>query len=297
MVGENFDGYGARIAPYYQALDSQYDFSLYYHIEATGYNPAVQSTSLGDQQNSETVRPFSNATANDIWVDGAVAYKLPGGGRSDFINSAFTSNHDIARAINHVNNNKEKITGTAQEVNRAKVAAAITILNPGVSWIYYGDELGMSSNTDQHKPLYTYENNIDLWYRQPYKWGNDEITTDYQFNGYKVEWDSYNTTIKSLAQQKEKDDDGDIYDVYKQLIAIKNLYGKNAKYTGEYNNSNTSVYKFIVKTDTGNFEVLIHTGNNNSNNLSVSTSGQYWFINNGNNKTSLQPYGVYVRKY
>ena len=29
-------------------------------------------------------------------------------------------------------------------------------------------------------------------------------------------------------EQKEKDDDGDMYDVYKQLIAIKNKYGKNA---------------------------------------------------------------------
>lgn len=297
LVGENFDGYGMRIAPYYQALDSQFDFSLYYHIEETAYSTkGVASTALGSQQNSETVTPYSTTTENEIWENGKVAYKLPGGGRSDFINSAFTSNHDIARAINHVNNNKVTITGTSEEVNRAKVAAAITILNPGVSWIYYGDELGMSSNTEMHEPLYTYENNIDLWYRQPYKWGDESYTTDYQFNGYKVEWDSYNKNIKSLAEQKEKDDDGDMYDVYKQLIAIKNKYGKNAKYTGVYLNSNLSVYHFKVTSDAGNFEIYIHTGNNNKNNFSVNTSGECWFVNNNGNTSSLTPYGVFVKK-
>ena len=295
LVGENFDGYGMRIAPYYQALDSQFDFSLYYHVLENAYGSSG-GTTLGTAQNAETITPYSTSTYNDIWVNGSVAYQLPGGNRPDFINSAFTSNHDITRAINHVNGDAAKIEGTSTQISKAKVAAAITILNPGVSWIYYGDELGMTSNTDQHIPLYTYENNIDMWYRQPYKWGDEDITTDYTFNGYKVEWDSYNKNLKSLAAQKEKDNDGDMYDVYKKLIAIKNMYGKNATYTGYYMNDNLAIYHFVVRSDSGNYGVFIHTGNGSSSSYNVDTSGQHWFVNNGTNTSTLQPYGVFVKK-
>ncbi|MDR0832456.1 MAG: hypothetical protein LBM99_06125, partial [Bacillales bacterium] len=31
LVGENFDGWDQRVSPYYKALDSQFDFGLYYH--------------------------------------------------------------------------------------------------------------------------------------------------------------------------------------------------------------------------------------------------------------------------
>jgi glycosidase len=165
------------------------------------------------------------------------------------------------RAINHVNDNTNKITGMSAQINRAKVAAAMTILNPGVSWIYYGDELGMSSNTDKHEELYKYDNNIDLWYRQPYKWLDEEVTPSYTFNSYKIEWDSYNKTIESLEEQKEKANDNDIYDVYKKLIEIKSLYGKNAKYRG-YSSGNNNVMHFVVETDTSNFGVFIHSGQN-----------------------------------
>lgn len=301
FVGENFDGYGMRIAPYYQALDSQFDFSLYYHVLENAYGN-YGGTTLGSAQQAETQKPYSSNTYNDIYVDGKVAYQLPGGNRPDFINSPFTSNHDIARAINHVNNNSAKVNGTTDEYNKAKVAAAITILNPGVSWIYYGDELGMSSNTDKHKELYTYDNNLDLWYRQPYKWSNEDIITDYRFGGYQVEWDSHNKNLKTLEEQKANPNDGDMYDIYKQLITIKNMYGKNATYYGQYLNANTAVYYFKVTSDTGNFEIYIHTGNPDKStnaaltNFSVNTSGEHWFVNNGTNTTSLQPYGVFVRK-
>ena len=296
LVGENFDGYGMRIAPYYQALDSQFDFSLYYHVLENGYSANAESTSLGTAQNSETVTPYSTNSKNDIWVNGSVAYQLPGGNRSDFINSAFTSNHDILRAINHVNGDSKKIIGTEVELNKAKVAAAMTILNPGVSWIYYGDELGMSSNTDKHIELYKYENNVDLWYRQPYKWSNESVITDYEFNGYKVEWDSHNASIKSYEEQNANPNDGDMLDVYKQLIAIKNNYGKNATYKGYYMNDHLDVYHFVVDSDNGSYGVFINTGNKHSKSMPVEATGTYWFVNNGGVSNELRPYGVYVKK-
>ncbi len=300
FVGENFDGYGMRIAPYYQALDSQFDFSLYYHVLENGYGN-YGGTTLGSAQNAETITPFTGNGPYDIWVNGSVAYQLPGGKRPDFINGAFTSNHDIARAINHVNGDAKKVTGSTTEYNKAKVAAAMTILNPGLSWIYYGDELGMSGNTDKHAELYTYENNIDMWYRQPYKWSDSSVITNYKFGGYQIQWDSHNANIKSLEEQKANPNDNDMYDVYKQLIAVKNLYGKNATYTGYYMSDNTAIYHFVVNTNSGNYGIFVHTGNGaggqgSNSNYTINTSGQCWFINNGSNTSSLQPYGVFVKK-
>ena len=293
LVGENFDGYGNRIAPYYQALDSQFDFSYYYHTEEWAYGNGANY--FGQTQSSETYDAFKTSSTVDVHNNGEVL-KFPGGSRSDFINSAFTSNHDIARAINHINKTN-KVTGTSTELNKAKVAAAMTILNPGVSWIYYGDELGMSSNTDKHIALYDYENNIDLWYRQPYKWSDKDVITDYSFNSYKIEWDSYNSKVKSLEEQKAKSTDNDMYDLYKSLIEIKNLYGKNAKYRG-YSSGNDSVMHFVVETDSGDFGIFINSGVN-SVQYSVDTTGlsQYWFLNNGLSEDHINPYGIFVKKF
>ena len=74
------------------------------------------------------------------------------------------------------------------------------------------------------------------------------------------------------------------------------MFINNAKYTGVYLNSNLSVYHFKVTSDAGNFEIYIHTGNNNKNNFSVNTSGECWFVNNNGNTSSLTPYGVFVKK-
>ena len=157
LVGENFDGWGTRTASYYQALDSQFSFSTYYHIPAYLYNNDGGASNFGGQA-GETFVPYS-ATGNVLVDDGKNPYSIPGGSRSDFIDGAFTSNHDVMRAINQVNGSGskdgttalDKVTGEGDQVNKAKIHAAVTLLNRGVSWIYYGDELGMSSNTDTIK--------------------------------------------------------------------------------------------------------------------------------------------------
>ena len=167
--------------------------------------------------------------------DGKNPYSIPGGSRPDFIDGAFTSNHDVMRAINQVNGSGtlasttalNKVTGQGDQVNKAKIHAAITLLNPGLSWIYYGDELGMSSNTDQHVAMYGSENCEDIWYRQPFLWQDNKVRADYKSGAYKFELDSYNKTLKSVEEQKS--DANSMYNWYKDLIAIKKMYPKAAK--------------------------------------------------------------------
>ena len=234
LVGENFDGWGTRTASYYQALDSQFSFSTYYHIPSFLYTDGGTPAHFATKQAGETFDTFS--TSDNVLVDnGEYQYYIPGGSRPDFIDGAFTSNHDVMRAINQVNGSGNlagttalnKVTGQGDQVNKAKIHAAVTILNQGLSWIYYGDELGMSSNTDQHKTMYGSENCEDIWYRQPFLWQDNKVRADYKSGAYKFELDSYNKTLANAEAQKA--DANSMYNWYKDLIAIKKMYPKGAK--------------------------------------------------------------------
>lgn len=231
LVGENFDGWGKQTAPYYQALDSQFSFSHYYHIPAYLYGGSSANL-FHTKQAGESYDVYSGNGMTEL--DGK-GMSVPMGNRKDFIDGPFTSNHDVMRAINQANGSGNadgttpaaKVTGTTQEIGKAKVHAAVTMLSQGVSWIYYGDELGMSSNTDQHIAKYTYENNIDIWYRQPYLWNNTSYRPDFKAGQFYFELDSYNVNVATYETQKSQA--GSMYNFYKELTRIKSLYPGAAK--------------------------------------------------------------------
>lgn len=300
LVGENFDGYGARMAPYYQALDSQFDFSLYYHNyeylykRDLGYNAG----NMGVTQYNETYKNYSGNGTNSISNVGNV----PMGNRPDFINGAFTSNHDVLRAINHIAGDVNEINSSNKSVanSKAKVHAASTILAPGISWIYYGDELGMSSNVKEHLEHYTNKNCEDIWYRQPFKW-SDDLTdmrmTSYKFSTYKVELDKYNKTIKCADEQIKSATDGDMYDVYKALCDLKKQIGGSITYTG-YETSNVDLLHYQLKGTGGTYYVYINCGHGGGA-ATIDTSGasKSFYINcSSASGTSLPAYGIYVKK-
>ena len=251
LVGENFDGWGTSTAPYYQALDSQFDFGTYYHIASQIYAPAGQGGvgSFGDKHPAETYAVFGST---EYFPLGDTGIRVKGGCRSDYIDGNFTSNHDVMRAINQVNwtswdakdgtvaNNN--ITGTAEQINKAKVHAAVTLLGQGVSWIYYGDELGMSSNTTEHSKYNVGDNNLDIWYRQPFLWGDITKRANYKAGMFAFELDNYNKTVKTMEEQKA--DAASMYSWYKDIIAIKKQYPANAKVEFEWG-TNVLVIKAI----------------------------------------------------
>lgn len=234
LVGENFDGWGTRTAPYYQALDSQFSFSHYYHIPA--YLWAGGHAGSFKTQAAESYDTYASSSMFNL---GDTGISVQGGGRSDFIDGAFTSNHDVMRAINQANGTGtaagttalNKVTGTAEQINKAKIHAAVTIFDQGISWIYYGDELGMSSNTDKHNDQDHYpeigENNIDIWYRQPYLWHSESSRPNYKSGEFRFELDDYNKTLADYEAQKA--DANSMYSFYKELTRIKGLYPSSAK--------------------------------------------------------------------
>lgn len=308
LVGENFDGYGARIAPYYQALDSQFDFSTYYHVlEYIYQNKEGSAAKYATKQPTETYDFFKSSSSTTLasTTDKGGTHPgatVEGGGRSDFINGAFTSNHDVLRMINHVNNNnKELAYGDASQMNRAKVAAMVTMLTPGLSWIYYGDELGMSSNLKDHESIYGNSNNEDIWYRQPYKWTNgddpaavakrDNKTTTYKSGKYLFEWDKHNKKLPSYEAQKTAK--GSMYNLFKDLGVAKKAIAKGNmnNYEGYTFNDNTAVIHYKL----GDYAVYIHTGAGNTSNVTVSLGSETYYVGEASG-TTLKPYSAIVTK-
>ncbi len=279
LVGENFDGWGTRTASYYQGLDSQFSFSTYYHIPAYLYANAGGASNFASKQALETFNAYSS-NYNVTLDNGKTTLSIPGGKRSDFIDGAFTSNHDVMRAINQVNYTSgdisgtvasNNITGSTNQVNKAKIHAAITLLNRGISWIYYGDELGMSSNTNEHIIKYGSENCEDIWYRQPFLWEDTSIRPNYKSGQYLFELDNYNQTLSSMEEQKEQS--SSMLNWYKALIEIKKMYPDDAR-IDYHSSSSNNVMVIRVNDASNNCKLVIY--------INIGTSTSSYLMNPSN---------------
>ena len=293
LVGENFDGWNERMAPFYEAIDSQFDFSTYYHLNEKPYE------GMGyDISNSLSI------------------YR---GFRGNAINGAYTSNHDIARLLNHAaghaetysasgNHHVEISNSNAQMArNNARVYAAFTLLTPGVSWIYYGDELGMSGNTadkvaDSHGSIVDdHGNNVDRWYRQPMRWGTSYGAEDddgvkvvnYKFSGLEVLWDNYNSSLPTAKQQQA--DPSSMFNLFKAAATAKNddkypTYGYVDNYWDEVAGSVTCLH---ITDGSRKVNVFINYSSSTKS-ISALNQGALIACSDGGSATTVGAYGFTV---
>lgn len=302
IVGENFDGWDQRISPYLQGMDSLLDFPAYYHfVNNNFYN-------------------FENSAfteANNIVFEKINMFNTQRGDKA--ILSSFTSNHDVERMINHVNNlyagsgasvsetHRPIGNGNAIEaIDKTKAYAASIMLQPGLSFIYYGDELGMSGNIEANDGVNSPSDaigedwNEDRWYRQPMKWADSYAADPYSiseftFSGYKLYHDDYNKYyLDSVVTQETKTNS--MLNFFKSLTAFKNEYkaffasGTYEKYTGPSLPSHAFAY--ALRSGSQKLTIIINHGDEI--NLS-GISGQLLLnLNNGNNTSALRRHGVVV---
>ncbi len=109
---------------------------------------------------------------------------------------SFISNHDMDRAAGYL----------TLASGHAKVAANLSLLLPGSTFIYYGEEIGLkgsrgSANTDANRRL-------------AMLWGDDDTVSDPEGANYSAE--QSNGTVASHLP-----DGNSLYNHYKKLIAIR----------------------------------------------------------------------------
>ena len=165
------------------------------------------------------------------------------------INGAFTSNHDIARAINRIAGDEWSNSGLEAQGNvtsstydsldtMATLVEIVELMLPGCTWIYYGDELGMTGNFPAGKDAHS--DYADLYYRQPMKWtadgqvGDGSMTTGYGVTGSSmiVGWDEINASSKVKSATEQVADENSHYSVLSRFAKAKN--GSQALLRGNF---------------------------------------------------------------
>jgi len=109
----------------------------------------------------------------------------------------FLTNHDMPRVMNVVGVDKEQ---------RAKLAAGILLTTPGIPFIYYGEEIGMSGT----KP--------DELIRTPMQWDDTEGAG---FTDGKP-WEPINSDFTTVNVAAQTGDDSSMLEHYRKLIQLRN---------------------------------------------------------------------------
>jgi len=342
FVGENFDGHAYHIAPFYEGFDSLFDFYSYFNITSSaahalnsGVGKGIQSydgyvagdayTTAADHSSD---KGLSNSTSsvkftgnwnvasimatNDHYRTGSSSLGSDG---YSFINGAFTSNHDIARAINRVAGSGDasgvSSQGTITANNYATYLKAATcaeiaeIMMPGCSWIYYGDELGMTGNW-QNGATSSTDSYADLSYRQPMKWkqdgavGDGSFTTGYAVtgSGTKVAWDEVNST--SAVTSVESCDNSEHYLGIQRFAKLKSttpalIRGSYTAYGWNVNNSPVDyVYNVVRELSGVKYNIVVNFSASQT--LSAGFTGTLVAHYNGGSLTSLPPFSAIAVK-
>ena len=250
FVGENFDGHAYQVSPYYEAFDSMFDFYSYFNLTSaaatgrtgttSGYgtasgmftNTSVYNPVMGtDVLNSDSALSTAKGKA---WNFPAIydTYNTYRGDTS--LPGLFTSNHDIARVINRVAGTGDatglQAQGTITTSNYAEFERSANLVKfgelmmPGLTWVYYGDEIGMTGNFPSGTNAQS--DFADLWYRQPMKWTADQTgdyMTDYYVTGskMKVQWDSVNASSTVVPANTQMSQSNSEFAYMKNFIKLK----------------------------------------------------------------------------
>lgn len=310
LIGENLDGNPRNVTNYYQGLDSQFNFNLYY--DATRAIAAAEQYSQDPGRAVKLVQQYVQGYYGNSYTSNngqAVNVKGYATVNPNFIDGLFTSNHDLPRARDRLNITTDSTqqndtyraldaAGVARTDNLLKMYYAYIMTVPGLNWIYYGDEIGMSgvmqstvnsgsTSTTESEP------HEDRVYRQPMKWtasGNASYAIGYET--FRCELTGMNATdaIKSVAEQDGVA--GSLLEWVRTLTSVRraNPVLVNGKMTKSANNMSGSTVFYEITSGSQKVTVYLNFGDtpcNVSGNILASCNMT------GN---SLNKYGVAIVK-
>jgi len=163
----------SNAAPYASGFDSLFNFDV------QGW---IVSTVKNEYQNNFV----SNVNSS------LLKYNLK---NDEFITASFLSNHDQDRIMSQL----------SESQNKMRLAAHILFSMPGIPFVYYGEELGMTGRKPDEK------------IREPFVWDLEDTTS----NAMWEDW-SYNSDTPSYAQQVNNPES--MWSMYRDLIAIRKAY-------------------------------------------------------------------------
>jgi len=121
--------------------------------------------------------------------------------------SSFLSNHDQQRVMSLYDGN----------VDKAKLAAYVYLTGPGIPFVYYGEEIGMTGN----KP--------DEQLRTPMQWLADANKAGFTTG---IPWEPVNTGFEDVNVSLQDEDADSLLNQYRKLIQLRNSH--EALRTGTY---------------------------------------------------------------
>ncbi len=144
----------------------------------------------------------------------------------------FTTNHDMNRLMDELSNDQDRV----------KLAAAIYLTLPGVPFVYYGEEIGMTGR----KP----DENI----RRPMAW-NDEENAGFSSQN---PWNQPSSNYETNNVASEQEDGSSLFQWYRKLIQLRSK--TEALQTGDYEliSSSSSVLAFKRATDENQLYTLVN---------------------------------------
>ncbi len=178
MVGENWTDAGSVYDVYESGIDSQFCFN--YAATSGGIITSVRAEDNGKL--AEKVMNYNNK----------ITERNP-----NAINAMFLSNHDMVRSGNALDS-----LGVAYE----KMAASVYMLLPGTTFIYYGEEIGMTAPATKG----------DENFRTPMVWDSENLQ-NINVNGQNI-----GTAPKWGGVEQQQTDPYSLLNFYKRVIKIKN---------------------------------------------------------------------------
>lgn len=180
LVAEVWDSLGIMTKYYNSGIDSVFNFPF-----------AQQDGKIVTTLNYTGVNNSGSSFGNAMVTYQGLIQKY----NKDAIDASFFTNHDTARAAGYFSYNEDKI----------KMAAGMNLMMSGNSFIYYGEEIGMSgSGKDENK-------------RAPMNWSLTDVTG--MTKGPDA-MDKVTHNFKPLDEQIK--DPNSIYNYYKRAIRLRN---------------------------------------------------------------------------
>lgn len=174
IVAEAWKPEGVILGMYQSGVDSFFNFSF---SGATG----ILAESLRGQKGQSLAAKIADWQAK-VWQANPLALDAP-----------FLSNHDMGRSAGYLLYNQQKM----------KLAAALLLTMPGIPFIYYGEELGMSgSGLDENKRL-------------PMMWQGDAL-----LNCLPPQGADQSQRLKSGVFDQERDP-ASLLNFYRELLKIR----------------------------------------------------------------------------